>query len=179
MVDKADKSQDMPRLKRLREIEVEMKERFTNENIWQVDAPEDYSQMSLEEKNKTKYMATFPYPYMNGNLHLGHGYTISKAEFMIRYQRQLGKRVLFPFGFHCTGMPIQAAANRLKREIASGEVRSKQPTAEEKKKNPKLSVPYTQYEIMMQLGIPEADITKFQDPYHWFATFPNEGKGDL
>ena len=32
-----------------------------------------------------------------------------------------------PFGFHCTGMPIQAAANRLKREITSGEIKSKQP----------------------------------------------------
>jgi leucyl-tRNA synthetase len=31
---------------------------------------------------------------------------MSKAEFQVRYQRQLGKRVLFPFGFHCTGMPI-------------------------------------------------------------------------
>ena len=28
-----------------------------------------------------------------------------------------GKRVLFPFSFHRTGMPIQAAANKLKREI--------------------------------------------------------------
>ena len=26
-------------------------------------------------------MATFPYPYMNGRLHLGHAFTISKAEF--------------------------------------------------------------------------------------------------
>jgi len=51
-------------------------------------------------------MATFPFPYMNGQLHLGHAYTISKAEFQIRYQKQIGKQVLFPFGFHCTGMPI-------------------------------------------------------------------------
>ena len=27
--------------------------------------------MTFEEKNKGKYMATFPYPYMNGYLHLG------------------------------------------------------------------------------------------------------------
>jgi len=25
--------------------------------------------------------------------------------------------VLFPFGFHCTGMPIKACADKLKREI--------------------------------------------------------------
>lgn len=25
--------------------------------------------------------------------------------------------VLFPFGFHCTGMPIKACADKLKREM--------------------------------------------------------------
>ena len=41
-------------------------------------------------------------------------------------------------------MPIQAAANRLKREISKGEVHSNQPSAEEIKKNPKIvRPPYT------------------------------------
>ena len=85
--------------------------------------------MTIEEKNKSKFLVTFPYPYMNGYLHLGHAFSMSKAEFAVRYQRQRGKNGLFPFGFHCTGMPIQAAANRLKMEIAKGETRSKQPEA--------------------------------------------------
>ena len=50
---------------------------------------------------------------MNGRLHLGHGFSLSKAEFQSRYQRLLGKNVLFPFGFHCTGMPIAAAASAI------------------------------------------------------------------
>ncbi len=52
---------------------------------------------------------------MNGRLHLGHGFTITKADFAAGYNRLKGRRVLFPFAFHCTGMPIQAAANKLKR----------------------------------------------------------------
>jgi leucyl-tRNA synthetase len=67
-----------------------------------------------------KFMCTFPYPYMNGRLHLGHSFTVSKAEFAAGYKRLKGYKVLFPFAFHCTGMPIQAAANRLKREIETG-----------------------------------------------------------
>ena len=81
---------------------------------------------------------------MNGRLHLGHTFTLTKAEFAVGYQRLKGKRGLYPFGFHCTGMPIkvlsylfspylpslflscvrltnyflkQACADRLKREI--------------------------------------------------------------
>ncbi len=56
--------------------------------------------------------------YMNGVLHLGHAFTLAKAEFAVRYQRLRGKRALFPFGFHCTGMPICASADKLKKEVA-------------------------------------------------------------
>jgi leucyl-tRNA synthetase len=48
---------------------------------------------------------------MNGSLHLGHAFTISKLEFAAGYQRMLGKRVLFPHGFHVTGMPIKVSPN--------------------------------------------------------------------
>jgi leucyl-tRNA synthetase len=54
-----------------------------------------------------KWFGNFPYPYMNGSLHLGHAFTISKIEFAAGFERMLGKRVLFPHGFHCTGMPIK------------------------------------------------------------------------
>lgn len=54
---------------------------------------------------------------MNGRLHLGHTFTLSKCEFAVRFQRLKGKKALFPFGFHCTGMPIKACADKLKREM--------------------------------------------------------------
>lgn len=54
---------------------------------------------------------------MNGQLHLGHSFTISKCEFAIGFQRLQGKNCLFPFGFHCTGMPIKACADKLAREM--------------------------------------------------------------
>lgn len=66
---------------------------------------------------QSKYLATFPYPYMNGALHLGHAFTLVKVDYQCHYQRLKGKNALYPFGFHCTGMPIAACADRLKREI--------------------------------------------------------------
>ena len=60
---------------------------------------------------------TFPYPYMNGRLHLGHGFSLTKAEFSARFRQLAGYQVLFPFGFHCTGMPIKSSADKLKNEL--------------------------------------------------------------
>ncbi|KHJ77807.1 hypothetical protein OESDEN_22573 [Oesophagostomum dentatum] len=40
-----------------------------------------------------------PYPHMNGSLHLGHTFTLSKCEFALGYQRLIAERRLFPFGF--------------------------------------------------------------------------------
>lgn len=54
-------------------------------------------------RSAEKYFCTFPYPYMNGRLHIGHAFSMSKAEFQARFQRTQGKAVLWPFGLHCTG----------------------------------------------------------------------------
>ncbi|KAG1733432.1 hypothetical protein EDB19DRAFT_1911570 [Suillus lakei] len=54
---------------------------------------------------------------MNGSLHLGSAFNISKIEFAPGYQRLLGKRVSFPYGLHVTGMPIKAAADTIIREM--------------------------------------------------------------
>ena len=54
---------------------------------------------------------------MNGKLHLGHAFSMSKAEITARYKTLKGYNSLFPFGFHCTGMPISAAAKKLTEEL--------------------------------------------------------------
>ena len=58
--------------------------------------------------DQDKFLVTFPYPYSNGHLHIGHAFSLTKAVFRAQFERHQGKNVLFPFAFHCTGMPIQA-----------------------------------------------------------------------
>lgn len=60
------------------------------------------------DPSKESFMVTFPYPYSNGHLHIGHAFSLTKAIFRAQFERHQGKNVLFPFAFHCTGMPIQA-----------------------------------------------------------------------
>ena len=93
---------------RLRELEAAAQRGWAASRAFEADAPPAGS----SAPPPPKFFATFPYPYMNGRLHLGHAFSASKAEFAVGYQRLRGKRVLFPFAFHCTGMPIQVRAAR-------------------------------------------------------------------
>jgi leucyl-tRNA synthetase len=43
----------------------------------------------------SKWFGNISFPYMNGSLHLGHTFTITKIEFAAGYQRLLGKRSFF------------------------------------------------------------------------------------
>lgn len=114
-----------------------------------------------EHKYKGTFMATFPYPYMNGNLHLGHCFTGSKQDFMSKYKKCCDYDVLQPFAFHTTGMPIVAAADKLRKEI---EMMSNG-TISEYPEN-------SQYNIMLKMGINQSIIPKFTNPRYWCEYFP-------
>ncbi|KAF2295830.1 hypothetical protein GH714_034393 [Hevea brasiliensis] len=55
-----------------------------------------------------KFFGNFPFPYMNGFLHLGHAFSLSKLEFTAAYHRLRGANVLLPFAFHCTAPRIHS-----------------------------------------------------------------------
>lgn len=119
-------------------------------------------EIDFNTTNANKFFATFPYPYMNGYLHLGHGFTMSKIDFAGRYNRSMGRDSLTPFAFHCTGMPIVAAADKLKADILI------------LRNNPSTALPGegSQYNIMKRMGIPDDEIEKFTDCRYWCEYFP-------
>src|SRR5210317_934123 len=63
---------------------------------------------------KKKFFGTFPYPYVNSYLHLGHFYSSMRLEALSRYKRMKGFNVLYAQSWHCTGSPIVNAAKRIK-----------------------------------------------------------------
>ena len=157
------------------------------------DSLKIFEMNASDHSEKEKYFITFPYPYMNGILHLGHGFSLSKAEFAAGYQRMKGKRVLWPFAFHGTGMPIAACAQKLSEEITrygnpptfpqedkEAEILTESTRNDMKfkgKKAKKNSGSKKQWEILQEMGC--HDIDKFTDPKHWLDVFPTEALKDL
>lgn len=123
------------------------------------------SEINREQK---KCFVTFPFPYQNGRLHLGHAYTISKVEFYARFMKLQGYNVLFPFGYHGTGTPIVACANKLKLALDAGDLNNID------------TLPHdNQIVILHNMGISKEEIPKFVDPYYWIKYFPQITQTDL
>ncbi|GAO16259.1 uncharacterized protein UV8b_08222 [Ustilaginoidea virens] len=105
-------------------VEKKYQQKWQDDRVFEVDAPttaevplHSISAAELREK-VPKFFGCMPYAYMNGVLHAGHTFSASKVEFAAGVARMQGKRALFPMGFHCTGMPIKACADKLINEIA-------------------------------------------------------------
>lgn len=206
----------------LRALEQRAQQRWLHDRVFEVDAPpppppdlhDPHAAASdparpnsvlVDQSNRQKWFGTAPYPYMNGSLHLGHAFSYSKVEFAAGFQRLLGKRVLFPFGFHATGMPIPAAADRLKRELliqkraegaekgeiveevgkvggAEEGILSSDPTFGQSQSQTQAQAQtpvQTQAQILEAMGIPSSEIHRFADARHWLSYFPPRAQVDL
>ncbi|KAL1988366.1 hypothetical protein VTN96DRAFT_10049 [Rasamsonia emersonii] len=191
-------------------IEKKYQAQWRENKVFEVDAPSlsevpagTLSAAELRAKYP-KFFGTMAYPYMNGTLHAGHSFTASKVEFMTGVARMQGKRALFPLGFHCTGMPIKACADKLADEVRmfgknferyndeeaetpdeppapTNEVKA-DPTKFSGKKSKAASKTVRmkyQFQIMLAIGIPLEEIHKFADANHWLHHFPPLAIRDL
>mmetsp|Transcript_15787 Transcript_15787/g.42569 ORF Transcript_15787/g.42569 Transcript_15787/m.42569 type:complete len:1120 (+) Transcript_15787:457-3816(+) len=181
---------------KLLEIEADIQRLWEERRTYESDAPAADGEGVADSD---KFFVTFPYPYMNGRLHLGHAFSITKAEFAARFARLDGKQVLFPFAFHCTGMPISAAAMKLEKSVAErkdpgkdqlSEGRAEEDSVDEEAeasgdeeqtpgvfsgKKSKVAAKtggMDQYDIMLAMGISEEEIPNFIDPQYWLKYFP-------
>lgn len=182
--------QSTARRDRLQEIETKVQAQWAEHKYFEAEP----------KVGQEKFLVTFPYPYMNGALHVGHAFSLTKAEFTAGYQRLKGKNVCFPFAFHCTGMPIAAAAKKLTQEIAqfgnppvfpveeaaadksSGEPAAKKAKGKKKKggkTEKKKSTKKYQWQILEEMGVPRESIAEFVDSEKWLHYFPPIGRRDL
>jgi leucyl-tRNA synthetase len=64
---------------------------------------------------KPTYFIHFAYPGISGFLHVGHMRGFTYTDVFARYKRMTGHQVLFPAGFHASGIPAVAFAAEVKR----------------------------------------------------------------
>lgn len=56
-------------------LESTVQEQWKQNKLFEMNPPEHG-----EKDIDGKFMATFPYPYMNGRIHIGHSFSLSKLE---------------------------------------------------------------------------------------------------
>jgi leucyl-tRNA synthetase len=100
-----------------------------------------------------KCFVTFPYPYMNGPLHVGHGFSATRVDAYARFKRMQGYNVLFPWAWHWTGQPLAGASERVRKG---------------------------DQEFIRALreidGVPEAELKKFGAPMYMAQYYTDEGR---
>ncbi len=116
---------------------------------WQ-KAWNDAKLFESEVDNRKQIMITAAIPYPNAPQHIGHLRTYGTADVLARYKRMRGFNVLYPMGFHLTGIPLFAQANKIKE------------------KNLELLNDFKMF------GVSEEDIQKMSDPLYMGLYFSKE-----
>ena len=123
------------------------------EEKWQKAWEQNHIFEADPDPAKPKIFVTFPYPYMNGPLHLGHGFTATRVDVYARFKRMQGYNVLFPWAWHWTGGPLAGASQRV-REGDQEFIKA----------------------LMEIDGVPKEEIEKFVDPVYMASYYTREGK---
>lgn len=71
--------------------------------------------IATREKQK-KFFLHFAYPGVSGYLHVGHMRGFTYCDVIARYKRMTGYDVLFPAGFHASGIPSVGFAKKVERK---------------------------------------------------------------
>ncbi|MDP2906470.1 MAG: valine--tRNA ligase [Nanoarchaeota archaeon] len=68
---------------------------------------------NLTSKAKV-YSVDTPPPTVSGKMHLGHAFSYAQQDFVIRFQRMIGKNVFYPFGTDDNGLPTERLIEQTK-----------------------------------------------------------------
>lgn len=85
------------------------------EQKWQGKWYKDKIYEAKKEKQK-KFFIHFAYPGVSGYLHVGHMRGFTYCDIISRYKRMIGYDVLFPAGFHASGIPSAGFAKKVERK---------------------------------------------------------------
>ncbi len=93
---------ELPKHYEPREAENKWQEYWEKEKIYKFDPDSD----------KEIYSCDTPPPTVSGKMHIGHALAYSQADYVMRFQRMLGKNIFYPFGFDDNGLATERFVER-------------------------------------------------------------------
>ena len=70
---------------------------------------------AFDPKSKSEtYSVDTPPPTVSGKMHLGHTFSYSQQDFIVRFHRMLGKNVFYPFGTDDNGLATERLIEKMK-----------------------------------------------------------------
>ncbi len=91
-----------------KEIEPKLQQFWEKEGIYQFK----------NDKNKKTFSVDTPPPTVSGKMHIGHAFSYSQQDIVVRYQRMIGKNVFFPFGTDDNGLPTEKLVEKKKKILS-------------------------------------------------------------
>ncbi|MBW2994163.1 class I tRNA ligase family protein, partial [Candidatus Woesearchaeota archaeon] len=71
---------------------------------------------AFDKKSKAEiYSVDTPPPTVSGNVHIGHAFSYSQQDFVIRFHRMLGKNVFYPFGTDNNGVATERLIEKTRK----------------------------------------------------------------
>ena len=99
------------------------------ESLWQKRWEEEGIYRFDPDSSKPVYSIDTPPPTVSGQIHIGHVFSYTQAEIMIRYFRMNGFNIFYPFGFDDNGLPTERFVEKqLGVSAASSPGRSSSPS---------------------------------------------------
>jgi valyl-tRNA synthetase len=99
--------------------------RFTVEDEKKIQALwEENKVFEFHEDGRKVFSVDTPPPTVSGKLHIGHIFSYTQAEMIVRYHRLKNENVFYPFGFDDNGLPTERLVEKEKGITASSLPRS-------------------------------------------------------
>lgn len=61
------------------------------------------------------FIVDTPPPTVSGQLHIGHVYSYTQADFIVRFKRMCGKNIFYPIGFDDNGLPTERLVEKQRK----------------------------------------------------------------
>lgn len=89
-----------------KESEIKWQKKWNEDKIykWDKNAPKENS-----------FVVDTPPPTVSGTLHMGHIFSYTQADFVVRYKRMTGKNIFYPMGFDDNGLPTERLVEKKKK----------------------------------------------------------------